>query len=113
MSDEQAVTAAEREYQARLLALHDARAALASASARLRRHHLDRRHGDAETQGTDAELVARIDGLTARVAELRAHAETQRQMLRRLTDADYEPLEVAEAELDAGHFEQPPFPEDQ
>ena len=43
MSDEQAVTAAEREYQARLVALHEARAALASASARLRRQHLDHR----------------------------------------------------------------------
>lgn len=111
MSDEQAVTAAEREYQARLVALHDARAALASASARLRRYHLDRRHGG-DAQATDAELVARIDGLTARVAELRTHAEAQRQVLRRLTDTDYEPLEVAEAELDAGHFEQPPFPEE-
>ncbi|PFG17589.1 hypothetical protein ATK74_2162 [Propionicimonas paludicola] len=113
MSDEQAVTAAEREYQARLVALHEARAALASASARLRRQHLDRRLAATETDGSEAALGAHIEDLTSQIAQLRAHAEAQRQLLRRLTDADYEPIEVAEAELEAGHFEQPPFQEAQ
>lgn len=113
MSDEQAVTAAEREYQARLLALHDARARLNAATAHLRRAQLDSRLAGAETASRAAELRSQIEALTTLVAQLRGHAEAQRQTLRRLTDADYEPIEVAEAELEAGHFEQPHFPEAQ
>jgi hypothetical protein len=111
MSDEQAVTAAEREYQARLVALHEARARLNAATAQLRRQQLDQRLAGAAAAPGDAELRNQIEVLTTQVSRLRAHAEAQRQVLRRLTDADYEPIEVAEAELEAGHFEQPPLPE--
>jgi len=113
MSDEQAEVAAEREYQARLLALHDARARLNAATAQLRRQQLDSRLSGAATASNDAELGRQIEALTTLVGQLRTHAEAQRQLLRRLTDADYEPIEVAEAELDIDHFEQPPFQEEQ
>lgn len=113
MSDEQAVVAAEREYQARLLALHDARARLDAASARLRRQQLDKRLSGSTAAPDEAELRHQVEALTTLVGQLRAHAEAQRQVLRRLTDADYEPIEIAEAELEAGHFEQPHFPEAQ
>jgi|GEM_PF-1528070 len=126
MSEEQAVIAAEREYQARLAALHEARARLNAAAAQLRRHHLDNRPYSAEkgtvpfsaadrhpsaasAASSDAELRHQIEALTTLVGQLRARAEAQRQLLHRFTDADYEPIEVAEADLDTGHFEQPPF----
>jgi hypothetical protein len=111
MADEAALTAAEREYQARLVALHDARAALAAESARLRRLHLDRRLATGMSETAVAELGHKIESLTALVAGLRDRAEAQRQVLRQLTDTDFEPLEVAEDEHEAGHFEQPPFTE--
>jgi len=113
MADEQAVTAAEREYQARLGALHETRARLNAATAHLRRQQLDSRLSGAGAEPIGADLRRQIEALTTEVARLRAHAEAQRQLLRRLTDADYEPIEVAEAELEAGQFEQPPFQEGQ
>lgn len=113
MSDEQAEVAAEREYQARLLALHDARARLNAATAQLRRQQLDSRLSGAAMASNGAELGRQIEALATLVGQLRAHAEAQRQLLHRLTDADYEPIEIAEAELEIGHFEQPPFQEEQ
>lgn len=93
MSDEQVVTAAEREYQARLVALHDASGRAASAWARCA--------ATTWIAATEATRRRPTPNWWPGSMGLRAVAERGRTprpapVLRRLTDTDYEPLEVAE-----------------
>jgi len=108
VSDDQLVSA-ERDFQARLTALHEARAKLAEQEAALHRlaiHRFGMEPGEAAAQ--EAALSAQRAKLTDEVDRLHAAALAARSALRRLTDLHAEPDEVPPQSVVDG-FEQPPF----
>ncbi len=110
MSDDRQV-AAEREFQARVSALHEARARQAEVGAALNRLALDQRHlSTEEAAARRDQLLAERDRLVAEVQQLHDRARRAHAEFRRLTDVDAEPDEIEPQEPASG-YQQPPFGE--
>lgn len=110
MSDDRQV-AAEREFQARVTALHEARARQAEVGAALNRLAVDQRHLSREEAAARRDLlVAERDRIAAEVQQLHDRARQAHAEFRRLTDVDAEPDQIEPDEPAAG-YQQPPFGE--
>lgn len=108
MSDDRQV-AVEVEFQARMNALHEARARLTELDAALNRLEIDRhRLLSDEADDRHRRLTEQRSELAAEVERLHARAREARTAFRLATDIDAEPDDVADDEPVSG-YQQPHF----